>query len=232
MGYNGALQSGYAAWRHQAIGALRDLGAPVQSILRELEEYKDGPYFFASSAQQILGALNAARAIVSRQPRTSTTPTPTQHLSGTESQTSSRVFIVHGRDAALLQQVARFVETLALQPIVLFEQPGKGRTLVEKLETESDVVFAIILLTPDDVGGLPGTELRPRARQNVVLELGFFLAKVGRSQVAVLYDESVELPSDYRGVEYIPVDVQGAWKLKLAREMKEAGLAVDMNRAL
>jgi predicted nucleotide-binding protein len=105
--------------------------------------------------------------------------------------------------------------------------------MVEKLEAHSKVGFAVVLLTPDDVGrSVKDDKDRPRARQNVVLELGFFMGRLGRSNIAVMYDESVELPSDYRGVEYIKVDAEGAWRLRLAREIKQAGILVDMNKAI
>ena len=85
-----------------------------------------------------------------------------------------------------------------------------------------------MLLTPDDLGrAVKETELQPRARQNVVLELGYFIGRVGRANVVCLYDESVELPSDYRGVEYIKVDAEGAWRLRHARELKEAQKCED-----
>ena len=145
----------------------------------------------------------------------------------------NKSFLVHGHDTAILHQVARLVEQLGIKPIVLFEQPGKGQTIIEKLESNSNVAFAIVIFTPDDVGkALAEENLKPRARQNVVLELGYFIGRLDRNRVAVLYDESIELPSDYRGVEYIKIDIEAAWKLKLAKEMKAAGLAIDMNKPL
>lgn len=147
---------------------------------------------------------------------------------------SNRVFIVHGHDEALKHETARFLEKLGLEPIVLRERPGKSLTIIEKLEQFSRVCFAVVLLTPDDVGKGINEEgdSQPRARQNVVLELGYFLGKLGRSNVAALYQESVVLPSDYRGVEYVKIDAEGAWKMKLALELKEAGLPVDMNKVI
>lgn len=144
-----------------------------------------------------------------------------------------KIFLVHGHDTAILHQVARLLEQFDIEPIVLFEQPGKGQTIIEKLESNSNVAFAIVILTPDDVGkALADENLKPRARQNVVFELGYFIGRLNRNRVAVLYDESIELPSDYRGVEYIKIDIEDAWKLKLAKEMKAAGMAIDMNKAL
>lgn len=145
---------------------------------------------------------------------------------------SKAVFIVHGHDEALLQAVARFITQLDLEPIILHEQPSRGRTIVEKLETHSNVTFAVVLLTPDDFGGTDEKHLLRRARQNVVLELGFFLARLGRENVAALHKGELELPSDYMGVIYLPVDTAGAWKFSLAKELKAAGLTIDMNKIL
>jgi predicted nucleotide-binding protein len=148
---------------------------------------------------------------------------------------SREVFVVHGRDDGLKSTVARFLEKLDLTPIILHERPDEGRTVIEKLLEESErVAYAVVLLTPDDEGRLVGSEeqLVPRARQNVVFELGYLLGKLGRSGVKALYSEGVELPSDYEGVLYTPMDARGEWKLQLCREMKAAGLEVDANRAL
>ena len=103
--------------------------------------------------------------------------------------------------------------------------------IIEKLEDHAnDVDFAVVLMTGDDVGGSDPAKLRPRARQNVVMELGMFVGKLGRRRVRVLYEEGVEMPSDYLGVLYIPLDPGGAWRFKLVNEMKSAGLTVDANR--
>jgi predicted nucleotide-binding protein len=159
-----------------------------------------------------------------------------------------KVFVVHGHDEKLKSQVARFLEQLDLQPIILHEQADQGQTIIEKFEKHSDVSFAVVLLTPDDVGGKlngksssqrlkwlgPETEgkasLKSRARQNVIFEFGYFLGKLGRSNVCGLYCEGVELPSDYSGVLYTKVDPEGAWQFKLMKELKAAGLDVDANR--
>jgi predicted nucleotide-binding protein len=146
---------------------------------------------------------------------------------------SREVFIVHGRDDAMKQAVARFIEKLELKPVILHEQADKGRTLIEKFEDHSAVGFAIVLLTPDDEGGLRGSgDLHLRARPNVILELGFFVARLGRHRVCALKAEGVEVPSDLHGLLYVQFDTGGAWKLTLARELKAAGVDVDMNKAL
>lgn len=142
-----------------------------------------------------------------------------------------KVFIVHGHDESARDATARFIEKLSLEPIVLNEQPNAGRTIIEKVEQNSGVAFAVVLLTPDDVGAKKGSEsnLHDRARQNVILELGFFIGLLGRSHVAALVKGDLERPSDYDGVVYIPMDSAGAWKMLLAKELKIAGLGVDLN---
>jgi predicted nucleotide-binding protein len=159
---------------------------------------------------------------------------PQDHLEKQVAQrkNSRDLFVVHGRNEACRETVARFLEKLNLKPVILHEQPNKGRTIIEKFVDYSDVSFAVILLTADDRGGLASESFddqRPRARQNVILELGFFLGRLGRDRVCTLYEEGVEIPSDYDGVVFVPFDKAGAWRMLLAREIKEAGLPVDMN---
>ncbi len=96
----------------------------------------------------------------------------------------------------------------------------------------SDVGFAVVLLTPDDVGGPLDGDTQPRARQNVILELGYFVGKLGRSRVAVFKQGDVEVPSDFGGVVYIQFDGAGAWQQALGKELREAGFDVDWNEIM
>lgn len=147
---------------------------------------------------------------------------------------SEDIFVVHGHDEAAKESVSRFIERLGLHAVILHEQPNAGRTIIEKFEHHSKVAFAVVLLTPDDVGASRNTpdELKLRARQNVIFELGYFVGKIGRNRVCALYKEGVELPSDIHGVLYVPMDSSGGWRLMLAKELKQAGFEVDLNRAL
>lgn len=149
--------------------------------------------------------------------------------------TSQKIFVVHGHAEGPREGVARYLEKLGLEPVVLHEQPNKGRTIIEKFTDYSDVGFAVVLMTPDDKGGLisaaPET-LKARARQNVILELGFFLGKLTRSRVCALYQAGVEIPSDFSGVLFVELDAAGAWRLLLARELKAVGFKIDMNHAV
>lgn len=144
------------------------------------------------------------------------------------------VFIVHGRDEETKQTVARFLEKLGLKVVILHERGNSGLTIIEKLAKHSVVAYAVVLLTADDVGAMKTAEqtLHNRARQNVVFELGYFMAKLGRENVCVIQRGDIELPSDSDGILYIPYDPSEGWKLLLARELKDAGLDVDLNAAI
>ena len=110
-----------------------------------------------------------------------------------------------------------------------FGEPNNGRVLIEKFEqTAAAVGYAIVLLTGDDVGRPAATATdRPRARQNVVFEMGFFVGAFGRPRVAVLVEEGVERPSDIEGLVDITLDAAGAWKTKVATELDSAGLSIN-----
>ena len=140
-----------------------------------------------------------------------------------------RVFIVHGHDCEMKETIARFVEKMGLEAVILHEQANNGKTIIEKFEENSDVSFAIILMSPDDLGKQKcAVDLNPRARQNVIFELGYFMGKLGRSKVCALVKDSVEKPSDIAGVLYI--DFNNGWKLELAKELKTSGFEIDMNK--
>jgi predicted nucleotide-binding protein len=93
------------------------------------------------------------------------------------------------------------------------------------------VSYAVVLLTPDDIGASKNKpeELKPRARQNVIFELGYFAAKLGRQKVCALYKGNIEIPSDYHGVAYVSMDSVD-WKMRLATEIKQV-IPVDLNKA-
>lgn len=145
--------------------------------------------------------------------------------------TMRSVFVVHGHDDALLAEVDALLLRVGLLPIVLKVTPSGGRTLIEMIDDHSAVPFAVCLLTPDDEGrALRSDEaLRSRARQNVILELGYFLGRLGRDRVHVLHRGGVELPSDYHGVVYTATDVPNSdWRVELCKEMRVAGLPLDI----
>lgn len=123
---------------------------------------------------------------------------------------TNKIFVVHGHDEKLKHEVELFLKEIGLESIILHRQPDKGQTIIEKFENNSDVGYAMILLTPDDMG-YPSTEESKseterekhfRARQNVIFEFGYFIGKLGRSRVCCLYKENVELPTDVSGIIY------------------------------
>jgi predicted nucleotide-binding protein len=150
---------------------------------------------------------------------------------------TDRIFVVHGHDEEMIQAVARTVSSLGLEPVILHEQANQGKTIIEKFELHAEVGFAIVLLSPDDIA-YPKTgsakNAKHRARQNVILELGYFAGKLGRSKVFSLYREGsdLELPSDIAGLIYTIYDPPGHWCLTLAKELKAAGYNVDLNNLI
>jgi predicted nucleotide-binding protein len=149
--------------------------------------------------------------------------------------TQNSVFLVHGHDEGAKHGVARFLEQLGVTPVILQEQINRGMTVIEKFEDFAGRAgFAVILMTPDDYGYPVNSEQdkKHRPRQNVVLELGYFAAKLGRDKTFVLTKGDVEMPSDVLGLVYEAMDRSEGWKMRLARELKAAGFEIDMNRAI
>lgn len=146
---------------------------------------------------------------------------------------AAKVFIVHGHDVEVKISVARMLEKVGLEAIILHEQPSEGRTIIEKIENQAtDIDFAVVLLTPDDIGKSSSDvgEATPRARQNVIAELGYFVGILGRDKVCVIHKEGVVIPTDFSGVVYIPYDQSGSWQYQLAKELKQADIKIDLNK--
>ena len=146
----------------------------------------------------------------------------------------SKVFIVHGHDNETKQEVARFIESIGLKTIILHEQASRSMTIIEKIEHYSkEANFAVILYTPCDKGrGAKETSIpaRDRARQNVVFEHGYLMARIGRGNVCALVKGEIETPSDISGVVYTPVDAFGGWKNELIKELKACGYILENNQ--
>jgi len=140
------------------------------------------------------------------------------------------VFVVHGHEHGVRETIARFLERLGLEPIMIMEKPGEGRTIIEQIEHYANVAAAVVIMTADDLGTAKqaASGPQPRARQNVVLELGYFIGKLGRDRTAVLCEPGVEVPSDFGGVVYHTLDSEGAWRLRLARSLAAMSLPVDI----
>ncbi len=144
-----------------------------------------------------------------------------------------KVFIVHGHDEGMREAVARFLAHTGFIPIILHEQANQGRTVIEKVEAHGgNVGFAVVLLSPDDEGAAKGKTLMPRARQNALLELGYFIGFLGRKHVCALKRGDLELPSDFGGVVFEVFDEQAGWKQVLGRELVAAGYSIDWNKVM
>jgi len=140
-----------------------------------------------------------------------------------------KVFVAHGHDLETRDIVNDFLRSIGLEPINLAEEPDRGDTIIEKFERYSkEANFAIALFTADDEGYAKGKvkDKKPRARQNVVFEFGYFLAKLGRNRARLLLQQGVEIPSNISGMLYIEMEPSGKWRNQLIRELKDAGLPV------
>lgn len=229
-GVYGSLSTSFRAWNAKVENLVLEHYGNDSAPMRLLEKLNlskiKGNYDTEFNEQHaiIMGTLEACRTIKPKLVFNSQTNTALSDLA------MQKVFIVHGHDIAIQQTVARTIETLLLKPIILSDEANEGKTIIEKFEKHSDVGFAIVLLTSDDVGRARANEDdRGRARQNVVLELGYFMGKLGRARVLPLYVAGVELPSDLHGIVYTLLDEQGHWKYRLVKELRVAGYAVDAN---
>ncbi|APX99917.1 TIR domain-containing protein [Lacinutrix venerupis] len=193
------------------------------SPAEELREFKD----------DVLNKINNLKQLIAKLPLIKVADGLDNAVTEKEFSDNEKVFIVHGHNNEVKLDVARTLEKLGLSPIILHEQPNSGKTIIEKFEDYADVGFAIVLLTDDDLGKAKKEEqLNTRARQNVILELGYFIGKLGRERVCPLYANGVELPSDLSGVLYVELDKPGNWKIKLAKELKACGYKIDVNKII
>ena len=203
--YSRDFPKSYSERQDAYVSGIKKAGAILEEMIAEIEEYWEED---------------------EESPNTSDTRLKT-------AKDTTKVFVIHGHDEAAREAVASFLKKLKLEPIILHKQANRGRTIIEKFEDYSDVGFAVVLLTPDDVGAPRNKkQSKPkfRARQNVIFELGFFIGKLGRHRVCILNKDDVEIPSDYQGVAYTDFDDAGAWQMKVFQELKAAGFKVDANR--
>lgn len=148
----------------------------------------------------------------------------------TKSSIFSKVFIIHGHDGELKHAVARQIEKQGLEAIILSEKMNPGKTIIEKIEQNSNVAGAICLFTADDLGrATDEPSEKPRARQNVVFEAGYFMGKLGRSHVIIICEKDVEIPGDLSGVVYTE---KNSWELEMLKSLKTMGYSIDLNKLL
>ena len=158
----------------------------------------------------------------------STRPVRPTRSAASDSRHPNRVFVVHGRNENARSAVTGHLRHLGLEPIVLHDQPNMGRHLLTKFIQEAELVtFAVVVMTDDDVGGVTEAELAPRARQNVILELGYFIAHLGQERVCALITPGLETPSDFDGIVYIRMDDGNRWRQELMRELRAAEMPIS-----
>jgi len=143
---------------------------------------------------------------------------------------NNRVFLVHGHDHAMRNEVHLHLNHLGLEVVVLSDRPNVGRSLIEKFIAEAEVSYAVVLLSPDDLVGESSDDEPPelRARQNVIFELGYFVGRLGRGAVCLVRKGDVEIPSDLTGVVY--TNWASDWRMELTRELRAAGIPVDLTK--
>lgn len=223
----------------------------IQNLLKE-EDFKDFKKINYSATSFIINGDNSARSTIAHnrgrekakgmlesfideinefwedEEKIDVIEVETKKLKTIQSLDKSKVFIVHGHDNEMKFEVARFIEKLGFEPVILHEQASEGKTIIEKIEAHTNVGFGIVLYSPCDIGGKSENNLSPRARQNVVFEHGFLIAKLERKNVVALVKGKVETPGDISGVVY--VEMNSSWQQDIAKELKSAEYAVDFNK--
>ena len=196
-------------------------GTPITTALNGFQYFETAEVALQRAMLEELKALN----------QNLTNPAIQKYFEDHFDPESKQVFIVHGHDDMLTDSVKELLSGVGLYPVILHEQANEGLTIIEKFEKHADAAaFAVVLLTADDLGKCKSEEnLRMRARQNVILELGYFMGLIGRDYVCAIYESGVELPSDMHGVLYIPFDPDGKWKTTFIKEMNSAKVNLDQN---
>jgi len=146
----------------------------------------------------------------------------------------SNTLFIHGRDESAKESLSKFIERLGLRALIIHEPTEGGRSIIEKLGQFPNIDFAIFLFTTGDIAPSRDKPREGQARvsQNVDFEFGYFVGKLGQKRVCVLYKEGVEIPLNYPGIAVIPIDSRGGWRLLVAKEIKEAGIEIDLNKAV
>ncbi|WP_282847552.1 nucleotide-binding protein [Microbacterium oxydans] len=237
----GGSPANFDEWLKKTEVVVRAVFGEDSPIHRKLDEVRYSPMIWTentdfapyvrSGVQEAISVLEAGIFELEIASEAAETASPATQ-SAAEGARSTRVFIVHGQDDARKFELAALLHNITgEQPVILHQQPNGGKVLIEKLEEHGEGVgFAVVLLTGDDFGRakhFDSADDQLRARQNVVFEMGFFFGLIGRERVAVLYEPTVELPSDINGLVYTELDAAGGWKPKLASELDRAGIPVD-----
>ena len=208
-----------AYYLYQSFAENKDEIIDLSTDMFGKERYEDSIYEFNKTFIEYLG--DALRDIINSNPEIDDEePSKTK---------GDFIFIVHGHDNDLKREVQLLMQNAGINNVVLHEQVDKGRTIIDKLIEETEKAgYAIALLTPDDLANDGGK----RARQNVILEIGYFIGKLGKERIRMLVKDDVEIPSDLHGILYERYDLNGAWKIKILKEIQATGIYVDIQNAI
>jgi len=236
--YAGEDTPEWLAWKTRARNIVQELCSENSSASRLAREgYRtvtkgNGPDMFERAKSTLLKALEIVDSALKEDVYGELRAAESKKKSAV---LSNRVFVVHGHDHALQTDVERFLKEIGLEPIVLHRQPDSGATLIEKFERHSDVGYAFILLTPDEIAYTVDQDAledsmrkkENRARPNVIFEFGYFVGKLGRDRVCCIHKEKVNMPSDLNGLVYKKVDKSvDEQAYPIIRELKAAGYEV------
>jgi predicted nucleotide-binding protein len=226
---------GHNTARYRRYQGAAELDRRGISLRRDANPLPKIHQFLSEGKANALALLNeAVRSLEEDLAETQSEPSSAASMETLKAVASDEIFVVHGRDEAAKNEVARCIERAGLTAVILHEQPSAGKTIIEKFEKHGSAAgFAVVIATPDDIGGTTESDRQPRARQNVIGEMFWFAARLGRDRVCALIRGQVEMPSDFAGVGYTPMDDHGGWKRKLLQELDAAGYTqLDWKRAL
>lgn len=201
--------------------------------LVNIEDSKPRDFVWITSKQDVVTYDKYSKDITKQVFKKAQTNNSQKETKITHEYDKSKVFIVHGHDNEAKTEVARFIEKIGFEPIILHEQANSSKTIIEKIESYSNVGFGVVLYTACDVGAKQSesSNLNNRARQNVVFEHGFLIGKLGRKNVCQFVKGDIETPNDISGVVYISMDSR-SWQIELAKEMRASGYSIDMNKVI
>lgn len=217
--------------RRGTAGRLDRARAIVQYAIEHPEALTAENFLFSQFLLRKARAAGAATPALAAAPVAAPTPAPAPApapaTAETRNPSPNRVFVVHGRNEEAREAVVAFLESVGLEAIVLHQQASMGRHLLTKFIQEAELVtFAVVVMTDDDEGRARDGTLAPRARQNVILELGYFLAHLSQPMVCALVTPGLETPSDFDGIVYIRMAGDRRWEVELLRELVAANMPV------
>lgn len=219
----------FTAWHMKAERFLTKMYGTDSLELSSFQKTRFSPAVYTGNSELVVECrrdLTAAKLVFTeylKELDEISAPPPIQALT-----TYDKVFIVHGHDGELKLEVARLVEKQGVEAIILSEKANTGKTIIEKFEENSDVSGAICLFTADDFGRAKADlNDRPRARQNVVFEAGYFMGKLSRNRVVIVAENGVELPSDMQGIVYTD---KSNWEVDVLKELRAMGYSIDFNK--